>query len=228
VKRIVRLVLAGAVAAALGAGAALAQHGTAPAQHGTVTTEPAQHTEPPAHATDAASAGHAAPSIMQVNPGLMIWTVVTFVGLLVVLRFTAWGPLQKSLDAREKRIRDAVEGAERARAESEALLAKHQKMLDEAKDEARKIIEEGKNDGLRLKHDILQQARVEADENRVRALRELELAKDQAQKDLWEFATNLSTELAEKILKRALDSQDQKRLVEDVLQEYRTLAARSN
>jgi F-type H+-transporting ATPase subunit b len=195
----------------------------------------AQHTEPvtpPAHGAPATEPAHGeeaahAPSIMQVNPGLMIWTVVTFVILLTVLRFTAWKPLQASLDARERRIRDAVEGAERARQESEALLEQHRRMLDSAKDEARKIIEEGKADGLRLRHEITAQARTEVDEHKARARRELELATDQAKKELWEHATRLSTELAERIVQRSLGADDHRRLVEGVLEEYRTEAARS-
>jgi len=184
----------------------------------------AQHGEPAPEA--GAEAAH--PSIMNVDPGLMVWTVVTFVALMVVLRFTAWGPLKQSLDAREKRIRDAVEGAEKARRESEELMARHRAMIDEAMQEAHKIIDEGKADGLRLKHEIMGQARVEAEENKARALREVALATDQAKKELWGEATKLSTELAEKILRRTLDGADQKRLVEEVLQEYRTLGAKDS
>jgi len=196
---------AGSVAAWIGlaASAAWAQEGHAPAP------EAAQAAE-----------GHA-PSIMNVDPGLMIWTVVTFVLLVIVLRFTAWKPLQASLDARERRIRDAVEGAERARKDSEALLVKHQQMLDAAKEEAHKIIEEGKADGLRIKHEIAAAARGEAEEFKARAHRELELATDQAKKDLWVHATQLSTEMAERILARSLNGDDQRRIVDRVLDEYR-------
>jgi F-type H+-transporting ATPase subunit b len=158
---------------------------------------------------------------MQVNPGLMVWTVVTFVALLAVLRFTAWKPLLASLDARERRIREAVEGAERARAQSEDLLAEHRRMLETAKEEAHKIIEEGKADGLKLRHEIAAQARAEAEEFKARARRELELATDQARKELWVEATRLSTDLAEKILARSLGEADRRRFVERALEEIR-------
>src|SRR5262249_8031282 len=125
------------------------------------------HGAAPAWAQEGGAEGAAGahPGLLNVNPGLMIWTIVTFVLLLVVLRIMAWGPLQKSLDAREKRIRDAVEGAEKARRDSEDLLARHHKMLDAAKDEARQIIEEGKQDGLKLRQEILEQARTDAEEH---------------------------------------------------------------
>jgi F-type H+-transporting ATPase subunit b len=211
------------LATALVTAPALAQHAEPATPHGSTDTHATTGTAD-AHAADAAS--H--PSIMQVDPGLMIWTVVTFVAVLVVLRFTAWKPLQASLAAREKRIRDAVEGAERARRDSEELLARHQMLLDEAKDEARKIIDEGKADGLRLKHELAAQARTESEEMKARARRDLELATEQAKKELWEHATMLSTELAERIVKRSLGADDQRRLVTEVLEEYRATAARSS
>lgn len=177
----------------------------------------AQHGETP---VGEAPAEHA-PSIMNVDPGLMIWTVITFVVLLVILRFTAWKPLLASLDARERRIREAVEGAERAREESEALLERHRKVLEEAKDQAQQIIDEGRADGLKLRHDITNQARVEAEELRARSLKEIDLATDQAKKELFVQASQLSVDLAERILRRTLDSADQRRLIERVLEEYR-------
>ena len=213
-RRVMALVV---VVLALAAGPAAAQH-----------ADPATPADPHATGADAHAADAAAhPSIMQVDPGLMIWTVVTFVVLMIVLRFTAWKPLQASLDAREKRIRDAVEGAERARRDSEELLARHQQMLDAAKDDARKIIEEGKADGLRLKHELTAQARVESEEMKARARRDLELATEQAKKELWAEATMMSTELAERIVRRSLGSDDQRRLVDEVLSEYRAEASRT-
>lgn len=172
----------------------------------------------------AEEAGHA-PSIMNVEPGLMIWTVVTFVVLLVALRFMAWKPLMSSLEARERRIREAVEGAERARAESEAVLAKHRAALDAAREEAHKIIEAGKSDGLKLQHEIQAEARREAEEFKARSRRELDLAVEQAKKDLFEQASKLSTELAEKILLRSLEGVEHRRLIEQVLDEYRSVGS---
>ena len=173
----------------------------------------------------AEEAGQAAPSIMNVEPGLMIWTVVTFVVLLVALRFMAWKPLISSLEARERRIREAVEGAERARAESEAVLAKHRAALDASREEAQKIIEAGKSEGLKLQHEIQAEARHEAEEFKARARRELDLAVEQAHKELFEQASKLSTELAERILLRTLEGAEHRRLLEQVLEEYRSVGS---
>ncbi|HZM14948.1 MAG TPA: F0F1 ATP synthase subunit B [Candidatus Krumholzibacteria bacterium] len=163
----------------------------------------------------------AAPSIMNVDPGLMIWTVITFVILLVVLRFTAWKPLIAALEAREQRIREAIAQAEKAREEGEGLLARYRAQLQAAKEEAQQIIEAGKTAAERLHQEILDKARVEAEESAQRARREMDLAVEQAKKELWEEATRLSTLLAEKILERHLDDKDHRRLVEQVLEELR-------
>ena len=158
---------------------------------------------------------------MNVDPGLMIWTVITFVILLVVLRFTAWKPLIAALEAREQRIREAIAQAEKAREEGEGLLARYRAQLQAAKEEAQQIIEAGKTAAERLHQEILDKARVEAEESAQRARREMDLAVEQAKKELWEEATRLSTLLAEKILERHLDDKDHRRLVEQVLEELR-------
>lgn len=185
--------------------------------------------DPPAH-TEHADTEHADEAahdsgggLMDVNPGLMIWTLVTFVVLLVVLRMTAWKPLIGALEAREKKIRDAVQLAEKTRQESEALMVRHEEQLEAARVEAHKIIEEGKADALRLKDDIVKQARSEAEETKSRALREVELAADTAKKELWDETTRLSTLLAERILRRSLSDVDDRRLIEQVFDEFRTV-----
>jgi F-type H+-transporting ATPase subunit b len=182
----------------------------------------AEHGAPAAAAEHGSEAAASHPSIMNVDPGLMVWTIVVFIVLLVALRFTAWKPLVASLEARERRIRDAVEGAERARRESEALLARHEAMLEEAKAEAHHIIAEGKADGQRIRDEFTGQAHAEAEELKARARRELELATDQAKKELFVHSTQLAVDLAERILARNLDSQDQRRLIDRIVAEYRS------
>jgi F-type H+-transporting ATPase subunit b len=207
---------------ALGSGVAWAQHEEDPQAHGAAA---AQESSVEHGASEHGEAGHGG-SIMDVDPGLMIWTVITFVALLTVLRFTAWKPMIAALEAREQRIREAVEQAERSRLEGERMLRLHQEKLDAAADEAHHIIEEGKTDALRLQKEITDRAREEAEEFKVRARREVELAADQAKKELWEETTRLSTLLAEKILQRNLNAQDQRRLLDEVLDEFGSASSR--
>jgi F-type H+-transporting ATPase subunit b len=175
---------------------------------------------PETHAADAAHEG-SAPNILDVDPGLMFWTAVTFVILLVILRATAWKPLIGALDAREQRIRDSIDNADRIKQEAEGVLQRYEAMLDTAKSEAQQIIDEGKSDALALKRDMIAQARNEAEEFKARARREVDLAADAAKKELWDEASRLSTLLAQRILERNVDSNDHRRLVEQVLNEFR-------
>lgn len=189
-------------------------------QHGSDEPTHAEETAGHGEAEEHASGGG---GLMDVDPGLMIWTAITFLTLLVVLRFTAWKPLIGALEAREQRIREAVELAEKTRQESEALMARHEEQMEAARVEAHRIIEEGKSDAVQLKDSIVKQAREEAEETKTRALREVELAADAAKKELWEEATRLSTLLAERILQRSLNEDDHRRLVEQVLDEFRSV-----
>jgi F-type H+-transporting ATPase subunit b len=170
----------------------------------------------------AAPAAHPSPSLFSVDPGLLIWTILTFVVVLVVLRFTAWGPLVRSLAARQRSIEGAIEEARRIKTEAECLLSKHEEMLKSAKDEARAIVEESRADGRRVQAEIRAAAQREASEFKERAMREIDLQKDAAVGEIWDLTAELSTDLAARILGRRLDGSDQDRLVKELLAQMRT------
>lgn len=177
------------------------------------------------------STGHAAEAqstnIMNVDPGLMIWTVVTFVLLLVVLRLTAWKPLVGALEAREQRIRESIEDADRIKHEAEEVMDRYQAMMTQAKSEAQAIIDEGKADALKVKQSIADETRREAEESKERARREIALATDEAKKELWAESSKLSTLLAAKILQRNLNREDHQQLIDEFLEGYRSASSSS-
>ena len=172
-----------------------------------------------------AEAGHAAPSLFSVDPGLLIWTILTFLVVLVVLRVTAWKPLAKSLEDRQRSIEGAIEDARKIKDEAEALLAKYEGHLKSAKDEARQILEEARADGRRVQEEIRATAHAEAAEFKERARKEIELQKDAALHEIWTLAADLSTNLAGRILGRRLDGADQERLVKELVEQMRTEVA---
>ena len=181
------------------------------------------HAAHAAHGDDHGDHGHgASPNLFSVDPGLLIWTIVTFVTVMIVLRAVAWGPLQSSLAARQTAIAGAIEEAQKAKSEAEALLARHQSMLDGAKDEARAILEEARRDGQRVRDEIKAAADKEASEFKDRAVREIEGQKDKAVAEMWDLAGTLSTELATRILGRSLNEQDQERLVRQLIDEMKS------
>ena len=147
-------------------------------------------------------------------------TIAVFVLLLVVLKKTAWKPILAGLKARADAIRASVEGAERAAAEAKALLADHRKKVDAAADEARSIVEEGRKDAEALRSRIHADAAQEASKERDRAVRDIELAKDAALKELHERVAVLATDVAGRILQAKLDPAQHRRLVDEAVASY--------
>jgi F-type H+-transporting ATPase subunit b len=177
-----------------------------------------QSAAPPAAEEHAAeSASHAPPNLFTVEPGLMIWTMVTFVVVLIILRLTAWKPIMAALREREKNIEGAIAEAARIKEEAGALFAKYQQMLEQSKDEAREILEEARKDGMVLQEELRNRARQEGEEFKSRAHREIELQKEAALKEIWQQTATLSTALASRVLGRTLQQPDQERLVQELL-----------
>lgn len=182
-------------------------------------SDPAVHAENShGEAAHSASEGeHKSPNLFSVDPGLMIWTIVTFLVVLGILRATAWKPLMASMAEREQKIEGAIAEASKIKNEAEQLLAKYQTLLDKAKDESRAILDEARKDGVALQEEIKNRARQEAEEFKARASREIELQKESAIKEIWDQTASISTMLASKVLGRSLESSDQDRLVRELL-----------
>jgi F-type H+-transporting ATPase subunit b len=98
---------------------------------------------------------HDKPSLLSVNPGLIIWTIIIFILLLILLRKIAWKPLIKALNNREETINSALENAEKQRKETEELVEKNKKILAEANANSMKIINDGKETASKIKDDIM-------------------------------------------------------------------------
>jgi len=161
--------------------------------------------------------------LLRVEPGLLIWTVITFVVLLAILWKAAWKPVVEALDARAEKVRGDIENADRSRQEAEKLLAQHKSMMDNAKNEAGKIISDSRVEAEKMKNEIIEKATVEAKDVSERAKKEIELAKDRALADIKAEVVTLSTEIAAKIINKNLNPDDQKALVEETLNKVRTV-----
>src|SRR4051812_49792866 len=89
----------------------------------------------------------AANPLIQVTPGLMIWTIVCFLITLFVLKRFAFGPVQKGIDDRRERIRQSIEEADRAREEARRLLEEHRQLIASAQTDAEQILSEARRGG---------------------------------------------------------------------------------
>lgn len=161
--------------------------------------------------------------LLRVEPGLLLWTWVTFVVLLLILWKAAWKPLVEALDARAEKVRGDIEHADRSRQEAEKLLAQHKLMMDNARNEAAQFIADSKTEAEKMRNEIIEKAGVDAENLSERARKEIGLAKDRALSEIKAEIVNLSTEIAAKIIKKNLDSNDQKALVEETLNKVRTV-----
>lgn len=155
--------------------------------------------------------------MFDINPGLMVWTVITFVVLLLVLSKYAWKPLLKSLKDREDNIRDALSQAERARAEAAELLKQNEVNLARAEEEYQKIVREGKAFAEKLKDDIVAKANSQAQRQIQQAKEEIQRDVDAAKQQLRAEVADLAVQAAGKILDESLDAQKHRKIVDSFL-----------
>jgi F-type H+-transporting ATPase subunit b len=156
--------------------------------------------------------------LITINPGLVIWTIITFVLLFFILKRFAWGPILSALDKREKSIKENVVQAQKTREEAETLLADYKEKLDSIKDEARKLVEEGKAKGEKAREDLLEQARKEYEDQLGRAKKEIELAKQKAVDEVQGYVVDLTLDIASTVTEKSLSDDDHRRLAKDTLE----------
>lgn len=155
--------------------------------------------------------------MLELNPGLTIWTIITFVALLILLRAVAWKPIIAALTARETAIRESLEKAEHARQEAERMIAEHISRLAAADEEARKILIEARENAERMKNEFAEKARQEADRMMEYAHAEIERSRKTASVQLQGEVATLAIKAAERILNETLDAARQKSLSDRII-----------
>jgi F-type H+-transporting ATPase subunit b len=157
--------------------------------------------------------------LIQVTPGLMIWTIVCFLITLFVLKRYAFGPIQKMIDDRRERIRHALEEADKAREEARNLLEEHRKLIGQARGEAEEILSEARQVGQAMQA----RAKEEVETDRQRRLeetrRQIEAETRRALEQIRGEVAELSLIAAEKVTRRSLRDDDQRRLIDEAIGE---------
>jgi len=159
--------------------------------------------------------------VMNIEAGLMFWTFVTFIVLLLLLRAFAWKPLIEILKKREETIRDSIEGAKKAKEEAQRLVDEHKAKMAELEKSVEAALEKGRVQAEALGAEITEKAREDATRIRERTEAEIVQAKEEALLDVRNEVLGLSTTIASKILARNLKPEDQNRIVDEVLAEVR-------
>lgn len=165
----------------------------------------------------AQEAHEAPPKLLSPNTGLMFWTLIIFVILLLVLTRFAFKPLTAAVEAREKALEDAIEAARRDREEAAALLAEHRQLVRQAHEDAQRFIVEGRAAGEKVRAEVVEQAHREQQQLLERARHEIASERDRAIAELHREAIDLAVLGAGKVIEKDLDTDTNRRLVESFL-----------
>lgn len=172
----------------------------------------------------AAGGGDQGPGgIMTPAPPLFVWTIVTFLIVVVILRKFAWKPLLESLERRSDRIRGDLEAAQKARSAAEESRREFERQLEEARAEARKTAASIKEAADREKNRLLDKARREVEESKKQATDEIELVRKRAIEEISTRLGDLAVALAGKILEREIDAGRHRQLIEEGVARYKDL-----
>lgn len=157
--------------------------------------------------------------MFEINPGLILWTILTFLVVLAILRWAAWKPLVGALAAREEKIRGALDQAEQARHQAQTLLDEHRKQIAAAEEQVQRILSEGRALADRQKAEMTEKAASTARHMLEQAKEEIQREKDAALLQLRSEVADLAIGAAGKILDKNLDTPAQRSLVDAAIRE---------
>ncbi len=159
-------------------------------------------------------------NLMNFDTGLVFWTWITFLIVLVVLGTKAWKPMIEALEKREAFIRESLDEAKAARNEADKVAGEYEEMIAKARHEVQEIVATGKATAERMKEDILNNANTKAESLLKQAETQISLEKEKAVTEIKSQIIELSIFAAEKIIGKSLNQDDNKKLVNDTLQQF--------
>ena len=157
-----------------------------------------------------------------INPGLIIWTLVIFGILLFILTKFGYPVILRMTEEREAKIKQQLDDAAKANADAQKMLADYQAQLAKSRADAQDLLAQGRSAGEKLREEMVAKGRAEQEELLERARREIALERDRALAELRKEAVELSIAAASKVVGRNLDSEADRRLVQEYLQNLHT------
>ena len=151
--------------------------------------------------------------------GLMIWTLLTFFVAVFLLAKFAFPRIQEALDRRQKAIEDSIDAAERTRVEADQLLAEYRERLHEARGQADEIVERARKAAEVHERDAVAEASAKREQLLEQTRRDIDAETRRAIQEIRNEVADLTVLATEKVTRKALTEQDQRRLVEDALSE---------
>jgi F-type H+-transporting ATPase subunit b len=167
--------------------------------------------------------------LISVVPGLMIWTVITFAIVFFVLRKLAFGRIQAMIDARRDRIREALDEADRARTEAREAIEENRKLVAQAKVQAEEILVEARRVGEAQRHRVIEEARADLDRRLEENRKAIEAENQRLVEQIRREVVELTLVAAEKVTGKVLGAEDQRRLIDEAIDEidFDKLASRN-
>ena len=156
--------------------------------------------------------------LVQLDPGLFVWTILTFLVLLGVLAKFAWNPLLKMLKDREDLIRSSLEDAEKAQTELANLNAEREEIINKDRSEAQSILSEGKVAASKLKDETLKAAKDQAKSILTDAEKQIRIEKHKAIEEIKSEVVDLSLSVATKLIKKNISREDNQTLIDESLE----------
>ena len=151
--------------------------------------------------------------------GLMLWTLIAFGALLLILRKLAFPRIAENLDKRQKAIEESIDTAERTKTEAEQLLAEYRQRLQDARQQAEDIVARARKAGESHERESLEAARVQREELMAQTRRDIEAETRRAIQEIRNEVADLTVMATEKVTRKSLTEDDQRRLVDEALAE---------
>jgi len=161
--------------------------------------------------------------LVQPDPGLFLWTILTFLVLLVLLAKFAWKPLLALLDRREEMIRLSLDDAEKAKQELQRLQQESKEILSKARVEAQSILAKSRSEAEKLKGELRQEAKGQADSILRDAEKQIQVETEKAIAVIKNEVVDLSLLVASKLIKKNLSKEDNQSLIEESLKQVESL-----
>lgn len=166
-----------------------------------------------------AASGEGTTPLFTVNLGTTVWTTLVFFTLLGILWKFAWGPILAAVDAREKAIQSALDEAARQNQEATRILEEQRRQLADARRQASDLLAEGKVAGEKLRKEVEERARAEAQSMVERAKHEIERERDAALDVLRKESVDLALAAASRLMLEKMDQAKDRQHVERFLDE---------
>ena len=159
--------------------------------------------------------------LVQLDPGLYVWTILTFLLLFFLLTKFAWKPLLKALAEREEKIRSSLEKADEAQQKLERLGAEGEEIIGKARAEAQSIVSDGKKASEKVRGEIETKAKEKANTIVAQAEKQITAEKEKAISDIRSEVAALSIQIAEKLIRKNLSQKDNMALINESLDKAR-------